>query len=52
MPLYVLDTNVLSRLARGVDRSIAEKVARHIVTHNVREFTRVPRLVVGDWQLE
>ena len=137
MPLYLLDTNVLSRLARGVDKAIADNVARHVddcvlsavawyeleygaarsrdpvssgarlallrsiipfvrpfgeddaaeaaavrayletlkpnaqpigphdvllaghalalgavlVTHNVREFTRVPRLVVEDWQL-
>lgn len=29
MPLYLLDTNVLSRLARGIDKSISEKVARH-----------------------
>lgn len=136
MPIYLLDTNVLSRLARGIDHAIADKVARHVddcvvsavtwyeleygaarspepvksrqrlalvraifpfvrafgedeaaeaaavrvyleilrpnaqpigphdvllaghalalgavvVTHNVREFTRVPRLVVEDWQ--
>ena len=30
MPLYLLDTNVLSRLARGLDPQIAEKVAQHI----------------------
>lgn len=30
MPLYLLDTNVLSRLARGVDRNIFEKVTRHV----------------------
>lgn len=136
MPLYLLDTNALSRLARGVDRPLTEKIARHVddcvlsavawyeleygaarspdpvksgrrlrllrtifpfvrafgeddaaeaaavrvhletlkpnaqpigpqdvllagharalgavlVTHNVREFTRVPRLAVEDWQ--
>ncbi|MES2692868.1 MAG: PIN domain-containing protein [Verrucomicrobiota bacterium] len=136
MPLYLLDTNVLSRLARGIDKSLSEKVSRHLdacvvssiawyeleygaarnsdpakssqrlallrsifpfvrafseedaieaasvrayletlkpnaqpigphdvllagharalgavlVTHNLREFTRVPRLVVEDWQ--
>lgn len=136
MPLYLLDTNVLSRLARGIDRNIADKVGQHVedcvlssvawyelaysadrssdparsagrlkllhsifpfirafgeeeaieaasvrayleklkpnaqpigphdvllaghalalgailVTHNVREFSRVPRLVVEDWQ--
>src|SRR5258708_6459774 len=136
MPIYLLDTNVLSRLARGIDKAITDKVARHVddcvlsavawyeleygaarsldpaksgqrlallraifpfvrsfgedeaveaaavrayletlkpnaqpigphdvllaghalalgavlVTHNVREFTRVPRLVVEDWQ--
>jgi len=136
MPLYLLDTNALSRLARGIDKAIADKVALHVddcvlsaiawyeleygaargqnpvksgvrlallrsifpfvrafgedeatpavivrayletrkpnaqpigphdillashalalgavlVTHNVREFTRVPRLVVEDWQ--
>jgi tRNA(fMet)-specific endonuclease VapC len=136
MPLYLLDTNALSRLARGIDQAIADKVALHVedcvlsavawyeleygvarshdrvksgvrlallrsifpfvrafgedeatqaaivradletmkpnaqpigpndvllaghalalgavfVTHNVREFTRVPRLVVEDWQ--
>lgn len=30
MPLYLLDTNALSRLTRGIDRTLAEKVARHI----------------------
>ncbi len=136
MPLYLLDTNALSRLARGVDQAISQKVAQHVedcvlsavvwyeleygaarspdpaksrrrlalirtifpfirsfseddateaaavrayletlrpnaqpigphdvllagqalalgailVTHNVREFTRVPRLTVEDWQ--
>ena len=30
MPLYLLDTNVLSRLARNVDKNIADKVARHV----------------------
>lgn len=30
MPLYLLDTNVLSRLARGVDKQITEKVAKHV----------------------
>ena len=136
MPLYLLDTNVLSRLARGIDKTISDKVSRHVddcvvsaivwyelqygversphpvksgrrlaflrsifpfvrsfgeeeateaasvrahletlkpnaqpigphdvllaghalalgavlVTHNLREFTRVPRLVVEDWQ--
>lgn len=136
MPLYLLDTNVLSRLARGVDQRISEKVGQRVedcvlssvawyeleygvarssapaksaerlkllrsvfpfirafgeeeaseaasvrayletlkpnaqpigphdvllaghalalgailVTHNVREFSRVPRLVVEDWQ--
>lgn len=30
MPLYLLDTNVLSRLARGVDRAIAEHVSRNL----------------------
>jgi len=30
MPLYLLDTNVLSRLARGIDRNISEQVARHV----------------------
>lgn len=137
MPLYLLDTNVLSRVARGIDRALIEKVALHVddcvlsvitwyeleygaarssdaarsaerlrllrtafpfvrqfgeedaveaafirayletlkpnaqpigphdvllagqalaigavlVTHNVREFTRVPRLIVEDWQV-
>ena len=136
MPLYLLDTNALSRLARGIDKTLSDKIARHLddcvlsavawyeleygaarsphpvksarrlallraifpfvrsfgedeaieaagvrayletlkpnaqpigphdvllaghalalgavfVTHNVREFTRVPRLVVEDWQ--
>ncbi len=136
MPLYLLDTNVLSRLARGIDDAISDKVRLHVadcvlsavvwyeleygaarsfdpvksserlvllreifpfvrpfgeddaveaafvrayletlkpnaqpigphdvllagqalalgavlVTHNVREFTRVPRLIVEDWQ--
>lgn len=136
MPLYLLDTNALSRLARGVDASISDRIAQHseycvlsaiawyeleygaarsqapakyrarltllrqifpfvrafgeaeaaeaaavraqleslkpnaqpigphdvllaghalalgavLVTHNVREFSRVPRLVVEDWQ--
>lgn len=30
MPLYLLDTNVLSRLARGIDKSISDQVARHV----------------------
>lgn len=30
MPLYLLDTNVLSRLARGVDKALAEKVSHHV----------------------
>jgi tRNA(fMet)-specific endonuclease VapC len=30
MPLYLLDTNVLSRLARGIDKNISDKVARHV----------------------
>src|SRR5438552_1955610 len=30
MPLYLLDTNALSRLARGVDKGLSEKVARHV----------------------
>ena len=30
MPLYLLDTNVLSRLARGVDKPLSEKVSRHV----------------------
>jgi tRNA(fMet)-specific endonuclease VapC len=30
MPLYLLDTNVLSRLARSVDKNISDKVARHV----------------------
>jgi tRNA(fMet)-specific endonuclease VapC len=31
MPLYLLDTNVLSRLARGIDKQITEKIAKHVV---------------------
>lgn len=30
MPLYLLDTNALSRLARGLDKALAEKVSHHI----------------------
>ena len=30
MPLYLLDTNALSRLARGIDQGIADKVARQV----------------------
>jgi predicted nucleic acid-binding protein len=30
MPLYLLDTDVLSRLARGVDRTIADNVGRRL----------------------
>jgi tRNA(fMet)-specific endonuclease VapC len=30
MPLYLLDTNVLSRLARGIDKSLSEKVSQHV----------------------
>jgi tRNA(fMet)-specific endonuclease VapC len=30
MPLYLLDTNALSRLARGLDEALAEKVAHHL----------------------
>lgn len=29
MSIYLLDTNALSRLARGVDLAIADRVARH-----------------------
>jgi tRNA(fMet)-specific endonuclease VapC len=30
MPLYLLDTNALSRLARGIDKGLSDKVARHV----------------------
>ena len=30
MPLYLLDTNVLSRLARGIDQGISDQVARQV----------------------
>ena len=30
MPLFLLDTNALSRLARSVDKNIADKVALHV----------------------
>ncbi len=30
MPLYLLDTNALSRLARRIDRGIADKVAERV----------------------
>ncbi|MBL9203704.1 MAG: type II toxin-antitoxin system VapC family toxin [Opitutaceae bacterium] len=30
MPLYLLDTNVLSRLARGIDQAISEKVRLNV----------------------
>lgn len=30
MPLYLLDTNALSRLARGIDRAMSEKVAERV----------------------
>lgn len=30
MPLYLLDTNALSRLARGIDAGLSEKVAQHL----------------------
>lgn len=30
MALYLLDTNVLSRLVRGVDPQLSEKVGRHV----------------------
>lgn len=30
MPLYLLDTNALSRLARGVDKGLFDKVARQV----------------------
>ena len=30
MPLYLLDTNALSRLARGIDKRLSDKVSRHI----------------------
>lgn len=30
MPLYLLDTNALSRLARGLDKALAEKIAHHV----------------------
>jgi tRNA(fMet)-specific endonuclease VapC len=111
MAIYLLDTNALSRLARGIDKGLADKVALHVddcvvsavawyeleygaarspdpvksrqrlalirtifpfvrsfteddvllagqalalgavlMTNNVRELTRVPRLIVEDWQ--
>lgn len=30
MALYLLDTNVLSRLVRGVDRGVSDKVTAHV----------------------
>jgi tRNA(fMet)-specific endonuclease VapC len=30
MPLFLLDTNALSRLARGIDEPLAEKIGRHV----------------------
>jgi tRNA(fMet)-specific endonuclease VapC len=30
MPIYLLDTNALSRLARGTDKALFDKVARHV----------------------
>jgi tRNA(fMet)-specific endonuclease VapC len=30
MPLYLLDTNALSRIARGIDQGLSDKVARHM----------------------
>jgi tRNA(fMet)-specific endonuclease VapC len=30
MPLYLLDTNALSRLARGIDKGLSDKVALHV----------------------
>lgn len=30
MPLYLIDTNALSRLARGLDKALAEKVAHQV----------------------
>ena len=30
MALYLLDTNAVSRLARGIDEGIADNVARHV----------------------
>lgn len=30
MPLYLLDTNALSRLARGIDKALSEEVARQV----------------------
>jgi tRNA(fMet)-specific endonuclease VapC len=30
MPIYLLDTNALSRLARGIDKGLSETVARHV----------------------
>ena len=30
MPLYLLDTNALSRLARGIDKALSDKIARHV----------------------
>jgi tRNA(fMet)-specific endonuclease VapC len=30
MPLYLLDTNALSRLARGVDNALSDRIARHV----------------------
>jgi|SRR5882672_5343181 len=30
MPLYLLDTNALSRLARGIDKGLSDKVVLHV----------------------
>jgi tRNA(fMet)-specific endonuclease VapC len=30
MPLYLLDTNALSRLARGIDEGLSDRIARHV----------------------
>ena len=30
MPLYLLDTNALSRLARGIDKALSDKISRHV----------------------
>lgn len=30
MPLYLLDTNALSRLARGINKRLSDKVALHV----------------------
>ena len=51
--MYLLDTNIISYWMRGDgDTQIASIALAYklcIVTHNTKEFGRIPKLKVEDW---